>query len=174
MLVRAMGLTCDAVTSMRVVTADRRVRTVTADEDGDLFWALRGGGGGHLGVVTSFTMKTSTAPTVSTVFLQWPLSPRTDVVPVWQRGRRTPTPGCGRRSRRSAGSGTPPGRCWSWRPPGSARPRPSTVGCGGCWTTWSRRGCGCRTCGATARRCWRTPAAWTSRRRSAPPARVAR
>jgi len=83
-LVRAMGLTCDAVTAMRVVTADRRVRTVTADEDGDLFWALRGGGGGHLGVVTSFTMRTSTAPTVSTVFLQWPLSAAPDVVPVWQ------------------------------------------------------------------------------------------
>jgi len=91
-LVRDLGLTCDAVTSMRVVTADRRIRTVTADRHGDLFWALRGGGGGHLGVVTSFTMRTTAAPTVSTVFLQWPLSAASDVVPVWQAWAPTADP----------------------------------------------------------------------------------
>ena len=83
-LTRAMGLTCDAVTSLDVVTADRRVRTVDADHDPDLFWALRGGGGGHLGVVTSFEFATRKAPTLSTFFLTWSLSDAPQVIEAWQ------------------------------------------------------------------------------------------
>jgi FAD/FMN-containing dehydrogenase len=79
-----MGLTCDAVRSMQVVTADGRIRTASADEEPDLFWALRGGGGGHLGVVTSLELVTGDAPTVSTVYLQWPVSAATDVIGAWQ------------------------------------------------------------------------------------------
>lgn len=82
-LTRAHGLTCDAVTAMKVVTADGTVRTVDAHHDPDLFWALRGGGGGHLGVVTSFTMKTFAAPTISTLFLAWPFAQAQQVVPAW-------------------------------------------------------------------------------------------
>ena len=47
---------------MRVVTAAGEAVTVSAEADPDLFWALRGGGGGHLGVVTSFTVDTFEAP----------------------------------------------------------------------------------------------------------------
>ena len=82
-LTRAMGLTCDAVTSMRVVTADGAVRTATAQEEPDLFWALRGGGGGHLGVVTAFDFETSAAPTLRTFYLQWPISAAPQVVEAW-------------------------------------------------------------------------------------------
>lgn len=81
---RAYGLTCDAVTSMRVVTAAGEVLTVDADREPDLFWALRGGGGGQLGVVTAFTFETFAAPRVSTAFLQWPLDAAEDVVPAWE------------------------------------------------------------------------------------------
>ncbi|GAW50882.1 Lipoprotein [Nocardioides sp. PD653] len=84
-LTRAMGLTCDAVTSMRVVTADGRVRTASADEEPDLYWALRGGGGGHLGVVTSFDLGTAPAPTLHTVYLQWPISAAPRVIEAWQQ-----------------------------------------------------------------------------------------
>jgi len=82
-LTRAMGLTCDAVRSMRVVTADGTLRTASADDEPDLYWALRGGGGGHLGVVTSFEFETTAAPTISSVYLQWPLSAAADVVAAW-------------------------------------------------------------------------------------------
>lgn len=83
-LTRAMGLTCDAVTGMEVVTADGRVRTAGEDEEPDLFWALRGAGGGHLGVVTSFTFETVAAPTISTVYLQWPVAAARAVLRAWQ------------------------------------------------------------------------------------------
>ncbi len=83
-LTRAMGLTCDAVRSLQVVTADSRVRRVDAHHDPDLFWALRGGGGGHLGVVTSFDLQTAAAPTVHTFYLSWPLADARAVVRAWQ------------------------------------------------------------------------------------------
>lgn len=45
-----------------VVTADGTVRVVNAFQDPDLFWALKGGGGGTFGVVTRFTLRTHPLP----------------------------------------------------------------------------------------------------------------
>ena len=50
---RRFGLTIDNVLEMDIVTPDGRLRRVGPENDADLFWALRGGGG-NFGVVTSF------------------------------------------------------------------------------------------------------------------------
>ena len=53
---RRFGLALDNVVSLDVVTADGKLRHASADENPDLYWALRGGGG-NFGVVTNFEFK---------------------------------------------------------------------------------------------------------------------
>jgi len=52
LLGRRFGYAADHVRALDVVTADGQLRQVSAESDGDLFWALRGGGG-NFGVVVS-------------------------------------------------------------------------------------------------------------------------
>ena len=65
---RQYGLTCDNLVSAQVVTADGQLLTCDANTNSDLFWALRGGGGGNFGVATSFTIKTHDATSDLTNF----------------------------------------------------------------------------------------------------------
>ncbi|HET7841705.1 MAG TPA: FAD-dependent oxidoreductase, partial [Terriglobia bacterium] len=52
-LMRKLGLSCDNVNSFELVTADGKVHMVSATDNPDLYWALRGGGG-NFGVVSGF------------------------------------------------------------------------------------------------------------------------
>ena len=52
-LARKYGLTLDNIKSVDIVTADGMLRHASADENPDLFWGIRGGGG-NFGIVTSF------------------------------------------------------------------------------------------------------------------------
>ncbi|GAA1091278.1 FAD-binding oxidoreductase [Kitasatospora arboriphila] len=81
---RAYGLTCDSLTAAEVVTADGRIRTADASSEPDLFWALRGGGGGNFGIVTSFSFRTHPAADCSYAFLSWPWSKAVAVIAAWQ------------------------------------------------------------------------------------------
>jgi len=83
-LSRAWGLTCDSVVSIDVVTADGTARTCDAQRDPDLFWALRGGGGGNFGIVTSFTLRTRRSAPLAIAFVTWPWARAAAVVRAWQ------------------------------------------------------------------------------------------
>ena len=52
-LSRKWGLTCDHLISTEVVTAEGEIIKVSSNENSDLFWGLKGGGG-NFGIVTSF------------------------------------------------------------------------------------------------------------------------
>jgi FAD/FMN-containing dehydrogenase len=81
-LTRQWGLTCDDVTGAQVVTGDGELRTCDERSEPDLFWALRGGGGGF-GVVTSLTMRTHTAQDLALGFMTWPASRASAVISGW-------------------------------------------------------------------------------------------
>jgi FAD/FMN-containing dehydrogenase len=55
-ITRKYGLTIDSLVSADIVTAEAKMLHVSATENADLFWALRGGGG-NFGIVTSFEFK---------------------------------------------------------------------------------------------------------------------
>jgi FAD/FMN-containing dehydrogenase len=77
---RARGLSCDNLLAASVVTADGTVREVSATENADLFWALRGGGT-QLGVVTAFQYRTHPMPpAVFMLFATYPLAAARDVL----------------------------------------------------------------------------------------------
>jgi FAD/FMN-containing dehydrogenase len=59
---KAFGTAAASLLQAEVVTADGHVRIVNARQDPDLFWALRGGGGGSWGVVTKMTLRTYDLP----------------------------------------------------------------------------------------------------------------
>ena len=60
-LVRKHGLTIDSLLAAEIVTADGAVRTVDADHEPELFWAIRGGGG-NFGIVTRLRYRLNPLP----------------------------------------------------------------------------------------------------------------
>ena len=72
-LMRRYGLTIDSLVACDVVTADGELLLASADENPDLFWGLRGGGG-NFGVVTSFEYQLHPlGPTVLAGLRVWPM-----------------------------------------------------------------------------------------------------
>jgi FAD/FMN-containing dehydrogenase len=81
---RKHGLTCDHLLRTQVVLADGQIVECDAQENEDLFWALRGAGSGNFGVVTSFRFSTVPAPPATVFHLVWPLSSADELIQAWQ------------------------------------------------------------------------------------------
>ncbi|KAF2231815.1 hypothetical protein EV356DRAFT_578880 [Viridothelium virens] len=62
------GLGADNALEYKIVTADGTLKVANNVSNPDLFWALRGGGGGTFGVVTEATVKAYPSPNITTTF----------------------------------------------------------------------------------------------------------
>jgi FAD/FMN-containing dehydrogenase len=59
---KAYGIAAASLLEAQIVTADGAVRIANACTNPDLFWGIKGGGGGSLGVVIRLTLRTHSLP----------------------------------------------------------------------------------------------------------------
>ncbi|WP_369070607.1 FAD-binding oxidoreductase [Kineococcus terrestris] len=88
---RRYGLAANAVRSLTLALADGRVVEASADEHPELFWALRGGGGGF-GVVVEAEVELLPVHAVVTGRAVWDVADAARLAPVWQAWTRTAPP----------------------------------------------------------------------------------
>jgi FAD/FMN-containing dehydrogenase len=90
---RAFGMTLDNIVELQVITADGCIRNVSRTVEPDLFWALRGAGGGNFGIVTQFKFKVHPLPRVASwFFMSWPWSQASNALGAWQAWNASATP----------------------------------------------------------------------------------
>jgi hypothetical protein len=82
-LTRGCGLTIDNLLSAEVVLADGQKVTASADENADLFWALRGGGG-NFGVVTTFEFRAHPVSTIVGGPTFWAIEEAEDILKAYR------------------------------------------------------------------------------------------
>ncbi len=79
---RKHGLQANALTAVEIVTADGELRRIDHDEETDLFWAVRGGGGNY-GVVTALEFDLFEAPEIYAGALFFPYERAHEVMHAW-------------------------------------------------------------------------------------------
>src|SRR4051795_729259 len=82
-LARKHGLAANSVTAVELVTADGEFRRVDADNDPDLFWAVRGGGG-SFGAVTAIEFRLYPYAQVYAGMLVFPWERAAEVLHAWR------------------------------------------------------------------------------------------
>ncbi|MBT3160570.1 FAD-binding protein [Streptomyces sp. CHA1] len=82
---RAFGLGSDRMVSAQVVLAEGRVLRCDSERHPELFWALRGGGGGNFGVVTDLEIRPNPVPRIVCYDVSWPWEQAVEVVEAWQQ-----------------------------------------------------------------------------------------
>jgi FAD/FMN-containing dehydrogenase len=85
LLTRSAGIASDRVTAAKVVLASGRLVTASATENPDLFWAIRGGGGGNFGVVTEFTATPLPIPLINAASMVWSYDSAVDALDGYAR-----------------------------------------------------------------------------------------
>ena len=81
---RKYGLACDNLIGADIVTADGEFLHLSAEENSDLFWGIRGGGG-NFGIVTSFEYKLyPVGPIVMSATAMYPLADAKQVLSAWR------------------------------------------------------------------------------------------
>jgi FAD/FMN-containing dehydrogenase len=105
---RKYGLTCDHLLRAEVVLAGSRIVEAGEHAEEELFWALRGAGGGNFGVVTSFVFRTVPAPAATLFHLVWPLAHAAAAVEAWQAWAPTAPDELDATLRLTAGGGARP------------------------------------------------------------------
>jgi hypothetical protein len=82
-LARKHGLACNSVLAAEVVTADGQLVRADHENEPDLFWALRGGGG-SFGAVTALEFELYPAAELYAGMFAWPWERATDVLHAWR------------------------------------------------------------------------------------------
>ena len=82
-LARKYGLASNSVIAAEVVTADGQLVRADLENEPDLFWALRGGGG-NFGVVTALEFELHPVPELYAGMLAWPWERTSDVLHAWR------------------------------------------------------------------------------------------
>jgi FAD/FMN-containing dehydrogenase len=81
---RKFGLTLDVLQSARVILADGTTAVASADKNPDLFWALRGGGGGNFGIITDMQFEYFEIKSLILYQLYFDLSQLRSLLSEWQ------------------------------------------------------------------------------------------
>ena len=84
LLGRKYGLTCDHLVGAQVVLADGSLVECDENREPELFWALRGAGGGQFGVVTVLRFATVPEPMATYLVARLPTTALEELVAVWQ------------------------------------------------------------------------------------------
>lgn len=87
-MVRRHGLTLDHLRRVELVTAGGDILDVDGSQHPELFWALRGGGGGY-GIVTAFEFQAEPVTDVSSALLTFPAEQAPQIVAAWTVHMRT-------------------------------------------------------------------------------------
>ena len=83
-LARRFGWTADNLEEAQIVTADGQIRIANREDNSELFWALRGGGG-NFGVVTRFTFRLhKVGPAVHGGLIAWPFERADEILTAYR------------------------------------------------------------------------------------------
>lgn len=83
---RTTGLISDNILAATMVDANGEVIQVSESINPDLLWAIRGGGGGNFGIITSYKFKVRSAPSQVGIYeIIWPWNQLEEIIDTWQK-----------------------------------------------------------------------------------------